>query len=213
MIIVILFRVTFGTDTYYDTPLFRVLVGMVYVVLTALLRFLLVKGIFFNRYKEEQGYSFVWGFGSTPAIFLGLYLLIMTFVVAVNGIFNGPCIVESEGYLSFADNTIISVFQPTAGHISFAVLFLAFSVLHLASAYLMNKLSVRPYNLSIIIFWPIMLLVLEGIALLPIPFIAMFQMSHWQVALVGVIAAAISVALVIFMPRDNRPVEYIKQFE
>lgn len=213
LIIMLLFRATFRSDYYYNTTLFRTLVGFVFLALLAVARLLLVKAVFFTRYKEEQGFSFSFGFGAAPLAFLGLYLLIMSLVVAGNGIFNGPCIVENEGYLSFADNTIISVFRPAAGHVSFAVLFVALAAMFLLSSALLRRISEKRYHPAVSVSWVIFMVVLEAIAILPIPFIAMYGLSHWQLALIACAAAAISALLLIVMPKEQKPANYIKQFE
>lgn len=213
LIIVLLFKATFSNKNYYNTTLFRALVGFVYIALLGLARLLLVKACFFNRYKEDRGYSFCFGFGSAPVAFLSLYLLIMTLVVGGNGIFNGPAVVENAGYLSFADNTIISVFRPAAGHLSFAILFFFIAVMVMTSGYFMYRLSEQSFPLAVTVGWIVMLIVLETVALVTVPFITMFQLAHWQLAVIAGIAAAISVALVVFMPKKPKPVNYTKQFE
>lgn len=213
LIIMLLFRATFRSDYYYNTVAFRTLVGFVFLALLALARFLLVKAVFFSRYKEEQGFSFCFGLGAAPVAFLGIYLLIMTLVVAGNGIFNGPCVVESEGYLSFADNTIISVFRPAAGHVSFAVLFVALAGMFLISGGLLCRISIKRYHPAVSVAWVIFMMVLEAVAILPLPFVSMYGLSHWQLALIVCVAAIISAVLLIVMPKERKPANYTKQFE
>lgn len=213
LIILLLFKASFSNDNYYNTPWFRALVGFVYVALLGLARLMLVKSCCFNRYKEAQGYSFSFGFGSAPLAFLAIYCLIMTLVVGGNGIFNGPAVVEKAGYLSFADNTIISVFRPAAGHLSFAILFLFVMIMIMASGYCMHRLSEQQYPLVITVGWVVMVVVLEALALIPIPFITMFRLAHWQLAVIAGFSAAASVALACFMPQKQKPANYTKQFE
>lgn len=212
-VVMVLFKLTFSGDEYYNTPLFRGTVGFVFIALLCLLRALILKGFFFGKYKEEQGLSLSFGFGIAPGLLLSFYLLIMAVVLAVNGIFNGPCVLEEGGYLSFADNTIITVFRPAAGHLSFAVLFVSFAVLILASGWLHKNISMTKRKMSVSIIWTIFLVVLEVLAVLPVPFFAMFGLSHWHVAVIGAIAAIAAVLLVRFMPRVKEEGEYTKQFD
>ena len=212
-IIMLLFQATFRTEYYYNTPFFRSMVGGLFLALLALTRYMLVKVICFNRYKEDLGYSFSFGFGAAPAVFLAIYLLIMALVIAGNGIFNGPCVIEEEGYLSFADNTIISVFRPAAGHISFAVMFVLLPVMMLLSAHLLWRISEKKYNAAVSVVWVILFSLLETIAILPIPFINMYALKHWQLLLIVAVTTAIGVILLKFMPKEKKPSNYIKQFE
>ena len=54
VVIMLLFRLTFNGEAYYNTVFFRTLVGLVYLALLSLVRFLAVKLVFFNRDREEQ---------------------------------------------------------------------------------------------------------------------------------------------------------------
>ncbi len=213
LVILLLYHVTFNPDYYYNTPFFRSMVGMVFLALLCLIRLMLVKFAFFGRYNEQGGYSFCFGFGAAPGAFLTFYLLFMTLVVAGNGLFNGPCIVESEGYLSFADNTIISIFRPAAGHISFALVFFAFAAMEIASACLLHKISEEPYHPGVSVAWVLFAVLLEAGAILPIPFISMYGLAHWQLAVIVSILSAVSISLVRFIPKKSDPSTYTKQFE
>ncbi len=212
-LLVLLFMATFSTDYYYNTVFFRSLVGFVFIALLCLARLLLTRSVFFNRDKDSQGLSFCFGFGAAPAVLLAVYLLIITLVVAFNGLFNGPCVVEEGEYLSFADNTIISVFRPAAGHISFALLAVFYAVITTASGFVLRKFSARPYGIFVTVLWVVLMILLETVAVFPVPFISMFQLDHWQLPLIGAIAAAGSATLARFMPKEKKPADYTKQFE
>lgn len=212
-VILLLFRLTFGTDQYYNTPFFRTMVGFVFLALLWLLWILIVKSAFFNRYKEAEGLSFCFGFGAAPALFMGIYLLIMLPVVGFNGLFNGPCEVAEEGYLTFADNTIITVFRPAAGHISFAVTFLLFAMMTLSTGILLRKICEEKIRTGVIVGWTILAVALNAAAVLPLPFFAMYGLDHWQLAVLSAVLALIHVLLVIFIPKIPKDATYTKQFE
>ena len=213
LIILLLFRLTFKPEYYYNTPFFRTLVGFVFLALLALLRMLIVRSALYNRYKEAQGDSFCFGFGAAPGLFLGIYLLIMLPVVGFNGLFNGPCQVAEEGYLTFADNTIITVFRPAAGHLSFAAAFLSFAILTVAAGGFLRKISTQPYRTGVMVLWTVFAIALESAAILPLPFFAMYGLKHWQFAIWSVVLAAIQIALVRFFPKIQEESTYTKQFE
>lgn len=213
LVMMLLFQGTFRTEQYYNTVIFRGVVGFVYLVLLCFARFLLVRLAFFGREREEQGSSFCMGFGCAPGAFLAAYLLIMGLVLAWNGLFNGPAIVEDNGLLGFADNTMISVFRPAAGHISFAFLFAFFALMGLSSGWFLQKITSRDYPTGVTVGWLVLLLVLESAAILPVPFIQMFQLTHWQPALIAGLCAAAHFVLVRFMPGEQKTVNYTKQFE
>lgn len=209
----LLFRVTFSNEMYYDTPFFRTVVGFVFLILLALVRFLVIKIPFFNRDRVASGHSFSLGFGMAPAAFLGLYSLIMFFVVAFNGMFNGPCIEEAEGLLGFADNTMISIFTPEAGHISFGLLFVAFAFFSLLFSWLIQRISDEPHRALVSFGWGAIMMALEAVMILPVPFIKMYGLPHYALPVIGLICGAVAFLLVRFMPMIQKEGAYIKQFE
>ncbi len=211
--VMLLWRVTFRTDHYYNTPFFRTMVGFVYLVLLCLVRVLIVRGVFFANYREEKGCSFCFGFGAAPGLVLAAYLLIMLPVVGFNGLFNGPCTIAEEGYLTFADNTIITVFRPAAGHIFFALAFLFFAVMTVSTGVLLRKVTQQRCRPGVPVVWTILAVVLEAAAILPLPFFRMYSLQHWHPALITGLLAAALVLLAWFVPKAREESTYTKQFE
>ncbi len=210
--VLFLFRLSFADAEYYNTVLFRSLIGGVYLFLISGIRFLLTKSIFFNRYREPQGYSFALGYGLAPTLFLSLYLLVMTLALAYNALFNGPAVITNE-YLSFG-NTIFSIFQPVAGHISFAAVFALYLVIVLASFRLADKSTTKNYRAIFVVLWSVLVMLSEAVALLPIPFIKMYELSHWQLLLIVGPMAIVATVLCRFIPkRPEVETTYTKQFE
>ncbi|MBQ4052476.1 MAG: hypothetical protein IJD09_02390 [Clostridia bacterium] len=210
--VLFLFRLTFSAENYYNTVVFRTLIGLLYLSLLNGLRFLLIKTAFFNRYREAQGYSFALGYSAAPTAFLCVYLLIMTVVLGYHCIFNGPAVIADE-YLSFG-NTIISVFRPVTGHISFAGVFALYLVIVLAQVTFVDKISAKRYRPFFVLLWSVLLVMAEAVVLLPVPFIKMYQLAHWQLVIVAAVMGVISILLTLFIPKP-RAVEttYTKQFE
>lgn len=211
--IILLFRLLFAGSDYYNTVFFRTMVGSVILSILCGLRFLLLKSTCFNRDREDLGYSFGFGFGFAPLLFVGLYLLIMTLILAGNCLFNGPCIIE-EAYLSFADNTIISIFRPVEGHLSFAFIFAYYAGLVWASCKWNEQLNLERYSTPVLILSSVFLFIFEGISLLLIPFMKMYGLSHWQLAICIGVFFVLSVLLVCFVPKaKEKDSTYTKQFE
>lgn len=210
--ILFLFRLTFSAENYYNTVVFRTLIGLLYLFLLNGLRFLLTKTAFFNRYREPQGYCFALGYSAAPTAFLCVYLFIMTVVLGYHCLFGGPAVITDE-YLSFG-NTIISVFRPVAGHVSFAGIFALYMVIVLAQVTFIDKTTTKPYRPVFVLLWTGLLIVAEAVALLPVPFIKMYQLAHWQLVILVAVMAVIAVLLTLFIPKP-RAVEttYTKQFE
>ena len=211
--VVVLWMVTFRTENYYNTPFFRTMVGFVYLLLICLVRVLIVRGALFGNYREDKGYSFCLGFGAAPGLLLTAYLLIMLPVVAFNGLFNGPCTVAEEGYLTFADNTIITVFRPAAGHVSFALAFFFFTVMTVATGVLLRKVTQQRCRPGVPVIWTILAVMLEAGAILPIPFFSMYGLQHWHLPLIVGILATVLVLLARFVPEAQEEATYTKQFE
>ncbi len=211
--IMALFRMTFTSQDYYNTIAFRTMVGMVFLAILCFIRFLILKIFFFNHDRNEQGFSFSFGFGIAPSAFLAAYLLIMLIVVAFNGLFNGPCIVEENGCLSFADNTIISIFRPVSGHLSFAFLFLLFCGISYAFSLFIEKICARNYSPVIVVVWLILLLLPESVLVLVVPFMKMYSFEHWHLLIIAFFCALASFLLVKFIPLEQKPESYTQQFE
>lgn len=206
----LLFRLCFANDMYYNTALYRILVGFVLLMIFCFIRFLILKLPFFDYDRENAGFSLAFGFGAAPAAFLWIYSLLMLVIVAANGIFNGPCIVEESGLLSFADNTVISVFRPVAGHISFAVLFSAYALLSVVLAWVIKKITDHAHRSVVNVIWAIAVMVLETVTVLPVLFM---QLPHWSYPIIAVLCTVIAVALVKWMPIKKEESDYIKQFD
>ncbi len=214
LLIMLLYRVTFSKEAYFNTVGFKTIVGFVYIALLAAIRMIILRMAAFNRYKEEQGLSFCFGLGAAPLGFLAIYSIFMFCCIAWNSIVHPPCVIEAEGFLSFADNTIISIFQPIIGHISYAILFVALAAIVVAFGYLLNIIATRRIKPLISVIWFIAVALLEAGALLPVFLGAMYRLNHWQPALIAVINAVIAVLMVRFIPlQKEEQEEYIKQFE
>ena len=211
--VMLLFQATFRTQQYYNTTAFRTLVGLVFLLLFCFARFLILHIFFFRQDREQQAFSFAFGFGFAPAAFLAAYLLIMSLVIAFNGIFNGPAVMEESGLLSFEDNTIISVFRPVLGHVSVALLFCFAAVLSITLCWFMRRISTRDYHPAIRTIWLILLLLVESAAVLPVPFMKMYGLAHWQLPLIAAAAAGVNLLLVRMMPGERKTPHYSKQFE
>lgn len=209
----LLFRICFSNNMYYNTKLYRTVVGFALLLLLSFVRFMIIKLPFFDRDRKNAGYSFAAGFGAAPAAFLGIYSLLMLLIVGGNGIFNGPCIAEENGLLSFADNTMISVFRPEAGHISFAILFIVYAFYSLLFADLIRKISDHVCRMGVGVWWLVFLMILDGIMILPVPFIGMYGISHWGLSVIGIICTAAAGLLMWKMPVKEEKKEYIRQFE
>ncbi len=211
----ILIYVTFNNNYYYNTAFFRTMVGSLYFVLLALVRFCITKKFFYDQKKLSAGISFSFGFGFSPVLFLAVYLLLMLLIVSVNAIFNAPYVLEAEGYLSFADNTIISVFQPAAGHLSFALVFVGFDCFAVAFSAFIKKITTKHYHFAAVFGWVCLFLLLEAVSLMPIPFMMQFRLNHWQLALIEWVSVGLAIVLARFIPGgepDPHP-DYQKQFE
>ncbi len=186
-------------------PLILCLLGIVHF-------FLVRFGLSWGAIKE-QGQSFSLGFGMAPILFIGFYLLIMALVLIGNSLFNGPAIIN-DGFISFADNTIISIFQPVGGHLSFAGALLFYGVVVVAFDRFADQITFGSYRLWVSIVWCILLALLEGLMILPIPFIKMYGLEHWHLPIIaGVVAVAASLLVWLMPKKKELNTTYTKQFE
>ncbi len=214
-IALVLIFVTFNNNYYYNTAFFRTMVGGLYFVLLALVRFIVTKKFFYDQKKISSGISFSFGFGFGPVLFLGIYLLMMFLIVGINGLFNSPHTLDAEGFLTFADNTIISVFQPAAGHLSFAFVFVGFNAFAVTFSAFIKRITSRHYHFGAVLGWLVLFLMLEAVALMPIPFVMQFNFKHWQLAVIEWLCVALAIILARFIPGgEHEPdPDYQKQFE
>ena len=213
LVMTVLFRATFRNLNYYNTALFSTLVGTLYIFLMSIIVSVLIKCFLFDRYKSEAGHSFLFGFGVTPVAFFVIYIFIMFVSLVINGLFNGPCTVEEGGKLCFEDNTMISVFQPVGGHVSFAILFLVLLLVLYSEGVLLQKISEEKHSLWISVVWMCGFHLFKALAITTIPFISMYGLKHWELALVVAILSAPCVLFARFLPKVVVAEEYTKQFE
>ena len=76
-----------------------------------------------------------------------------------------------------------------------------------------EKITFESYHPAVSVGWCILLILLEAVSVLPIPFIKMFELKHWQLPLIAGIVGLLSVLLVFFMPKQKKTPTYTKQFE
>lgn len=213
-VLLVLFFSTFNatSDQYFNTGSFRVLIGFVYVFILCLVRSLIFRGTLFAREKREQGMSLSFGFGVGPALLLGIYLLMMAVVILYNGIVHSPVEWNAEGYLLFADNTIIGmIFPMPAAHLYIMLAFIGYMAMVLANGWFYKQISQRVISPVIVVSFAIGLALLETGTILPIPFVDMG--SYWGLSIIGTVAAILAITLVCFLPKEKKPMDYTKQFE
>ena len=214
VLLFVLFFSTFNanSDQYFFTKTYVIGIGFSYVFVLSIVRCLLMKVAFFNKEYNEQGLSFTLGFGTAPALFIAIYLLLFFFVIAYNGIFNGPAVWNAEGYFLFEDNTIINLLLPKASGAFYAMIALAFyAYFALIESWLYKKISQKIYKWVYFILFPIAFGLLETGMILPIPYVDMG--SYWVLSILGGIAVGVAIVLVNLLPKEKAPVEYTRQFE
>ena len=212
---VLLLGVTIGKSSniqYYNTGSFKTLVGLGFMLLFGIARYLIIKLPFYNRHHESAGASFCFGLGMAPAAFIGIYCLIMTAGLAYNGIFNGPC-VQSGDQLIFSNVTQITVFAPLEGHITFGLFSTAYGFFNLIFAWFIHKLTKDKYRVSISGTFGFILMLLDALMVLTVPFFGLYGLEHWQMPIIGAVCVAIGYALVRWMPKKQKKESYIKQFD
>ncbi len=214
VVLFVLFFSTFNvnSDQYFYTKTYLIGIGLAYVFILSIVRCLLMKAVFFNKEYNEQGLSFAFGFGLAPALFIAIYLLLFFFVIAYNGMFNGPATWNSEGYLIFADNTIINLLLPKASGVLYAMVALVFyGAFALIEAWFYKKICEKNYKWFYIFLFPIAFALLETAMILPIPYTNMN--SYWQLSIIAAVVVGLSIVLVNLLPKEKVLPEYTKQFE
>lgn len=214
VVLFVLFFSTFNanSDQYFFTKTYLVGIGLSYVFILSIVRCLLMKVVFFNKEYNEQGLSFTLGFGTAPALFIAIYLLLFFFVIAYNGLFNGPAVWNTEGYFVFEDNTIINLLLPKASGALYAMIALIFyATFTLIESWLYKRISEKLYKWAYSILFPIAFALLETGMILPIPYINLN--SYWQLSIISVVVVGMAILLVNLLPKEKAPQEYTRQFE
>lgn len=214
VVLFVLFFSTFNanSDQYFYNTTYVVGIGFAYVFILSIVRCLLIKSLFFNREYREQGLSFDLGFGVAPAAFVAVYLLLFFFVIAYNGIFNGPAVWSSDGYFIFEDNTIINLLLPRAsGALYVMIALVLYAAFVLIEGWFYKKVSEKNYKWIYSVIFPIIFALLETGMILPIPYVDMN--AYWQLDIVSAVAVGLALLLVIRLPKEKSPAAYTKQFE
>ena len=197
---------------FYNTPFFQAFVGTVYLILLAAFRNFLVKALFFNKYHENAGYSFCFGFGYAPAAFIGIFCMIMFLIVAGNGLFNGPATVLENGRLCFADNTIIEMTGPIWGYVTFGIITFAFSGVLVLCGNMLWKISEQKLGFWVSVIWFCAFTALEASIVGLIHYI-LYGLNYWIAAMIALVILCFAVALIRFIPKKKKDSKYTKQFE
>lgn len=214
VVLFVLFFSTFNanSDQYFYTKTYAVGIGLSYVFILSIVRCLIMKVAFFNKEYHSQGLSFTLGFGVTPALFIAIYLLLFFFVIAYNGLFNGPAVWNAEGYFIFENNTIINLLLPQASGALYAMIALVFyATFVLIESWLYKKISEKLYKWTYSILFPIVFAFLETAMILPIPYINMN--SYWKLSIIDGVVVGLAIVLIVLLPKEKTPMEYEKQFE
>lgn len=214
VLLFVLFFSTFNanSDQYFYTKAYSVGIGFAYVFILSIVRCLIKKSVFFNREYPEQGLSFTLGFGMAPAMFIAIYLLLFFFVIAYNGIFNGPAVWNTDGYFIFEDNTIINLLLPKASGAFYAMITLIFyATFALIESWFYKKISEKNYKWTYFVLFPIVYALLETAMILPIPYIDMN--SYWQLCILSAVVVGLAILLVNLLPKEKEVQDYAKQFE
>ena len=211
----VLFFSTFNanSDQYFYGWGYVFCIGLAYVLILGVVRSLIIKATLFAKEYTGQGMSLVYGLGITPALFVGIYLFMMSIVVIFKSIrFGTPVMDAAEGYLVFGDNNIQNpLFYPLSAHLFIMLFLIAFLVMILANGWFYKAISQRNLPYKITVPFAILFAILETALILPLPFVG--SITYGGVALIGGISAGCAVLLATLLPKEKMPADYTKQFE
>lgn len=214
VVMMVLFFSTFNanSDQYFYSNGYVICIGLVYVFLLSLVRALLVNKTMFANERNDNAFSFLWGFGATPAVFMAFYMLIYTVILLVKWTTLGAGEFDPvSGSFWFADNYRYNpIVYPLAGHLYIMLAFFAVGVLILANGWLYKVLNERKMPAWLACLYAGGFALLESLAFIVFPFA---DGAYWKFAVVSGLCAIVAVVMTLFLPKEKKPADYTKQFE
>ena len=150
MLLLMLYAFSSGTVSYFTahTPewLYKVTVAVLFFTAICLIRYFILNAAYFSKNREEQGTSFLIGFGMSGAVAISLYCLFSFIYVGVTAMSSKLVELTEESVFVFADSSVISVFTPFESHIFLSLVFVVYTALMFVQARFMTQHANLPYK-------------------------------------------------------------------
>lgn len=192
--------------------IYKISIAVLFFLLVGLLRFFAVNKIYFNRYKNDEGMSFMAGYGLAGGILIGLYCLFMfLYVVITSCLHNFSSLTEGQTLL-FENGTGISVFTPFSSHIFAAVIFAVYTALIMITASFMDQHAKLPYRIHSTLLMYAITCTCE-ILMICIILFAWSKTNPAAISIVCTIIAALAALALRMLYKYKAELPYNKQFD
>ena len=127
---------------------YKLSIASAFFIVIGLVRYFAVNAVYFNRYKEENGISFMAGYGLAGSAITALYCLFMLVYVSVTAVSHKFTGMNAGQALTFEGGSNISVFTPLISHVFAAAIFGVYAALIMIIACFMDQHARLPYRKS-----------------------------------------------------------------
>lgn len=197
---------------YMSEAFYKILVTVIFFLAVGVVRYYVLNAVYFNRYKEDNGVSFLLGYGICGGLIISLYCLFMFFLTLCTSLSSPLVQLSEESVLIFESGSNISVFTPFYAHILFAVIFVLYCAFMLVLSMFMTYRSAHPYKWYSTLGMYITIQLCELLAVMMILF-ASTSISPLALVVIFVLLTVVSALTVklLYRYKDEQP--YTKQFE
>ena len=191
---------------------YKISVAVIFFLLVGLIRYFVINAVYFNRYKQDEGMSFMTGYGLAGCIITALYCLFMFIYVSVTACMHGFIQLYEGQILMFEGGSEISVFTPFYSHIFVAIIFGVYALLVVIIAYFMDQHAKLPYKMHSTFLMYVITNTCEILMVCLILF-ASSKINTLIISIVCIVIAALAALSVRMLYKYKEELPYSKQFD
>ncbi len=195
-----------------DEAVYKISVAVLFFTAVSLVRYFALNAVYFNRYKEENGISFMVGYGACAGVAVSVYCVFMLIHIAITALSTSFTELSSESVMLFENGARISAFTPFYMHIFIAIIFVMYFALMLISALFMEQHSARPYKWHKTLRLYLLIFFCELLTVLTLLF-ASSSVSPVIICVIALIAVVLATFSVKYLYKYKEEQPYEKQFD
>lgn len=191
---------------------YKITIAVLFFFAVGLLRYFAVNALYFSRGKEDNGMSFMAGYGLAGASVAALYCLFMFMYVSYSAVTDKFVALTEGQALMFESGAGIAVFTPFVSHIFVIIIFAVYTALTLIIAEFMDQHAKLPYRKRSTFLMYIITNTCEILMTCVILF-ASSKVSELTISIVCAVIAVLAALALTMLYKYKEELPYSKQFD
>lgn len=197
---------------YIPEGIYKTAVAALFFALICVIRYFFLNSIYFSKFKENKGTSFLFGYGIAGSVAVAIYCLFMFSYISYCCITSSLVEFSSESVFKFADYTVIVAFEPFVSHILLSVIFVVYAGLMLIQSKFMTEHSNNPFSWKKT-FGMFLLLMLCEICMASVVLFAVSRVNYYVIIGISAVIAVLAAFAVKLLYKYKEENPYEKQFD